>query len=224
MVAPSVGRGTPSLARVSFSRRLTERITPCLETAVEWLVAFIVHHWLLIANLTFFLFVAPPFLAPLLDAAGLHLPARIIYLVYRPTCHQLPERSFFIFGHQVAVCARCSALYVSFWGAGLAYALASAVWRVRVPVWRAPALRWVGVAAIPLAVDGLTQLVGLRTSTNWVRTITGVLTGGAAGAFVYPYMHLGFADARRVWGQNQAKRNGVSVANDPAPRTPGGMA
>jgi uncharacterized membrane protein len=199
VAAPSIGRGNRSLARVSFSRQLTERITPCLQIAVEWLVAFIVHHWLLIANLAFFLFVAPPFLAPLLEAAGLHLPARIIFLVYRPTCHQLPERSYFILGHQVAVCARCAALYVSFWGMGLVYALVSGVWRARVPVWRAPALRWVGVATIPLAVDGLTQLVGLRTSTNLLRTFTGVLTGGAAGAFIYPYMHLGFADARRVW-------------------------
>ncbi len=224
MVAPSVGRGTPSLARVSFRRRLTERITPCLQTAVEWLVAFIVHHWLLIANLTFFLFVAPPFLAPILDAFGLHLPARIIYLAYRPTCHQLPERSYFIFGHQVAVCARCSALYVSFWGAGLTYALASTLWRARVPVWRAPALRWVGVVTIPLAVDGLTQLVGLRTSTNWLRTVTGVLTGGAVGAFIYPYMHVGFADARRVWEQTQAKRDPGPAAEDEARKTPGAMA
>jgi uncharacterized membrane protein len=185
--------------------QITGRLTPLLETAVECLVAFIVRHWLLIANVMFFLFVAPPFLAPLFEAAGLHLPARIIFLVYRPTCHQLPERSFFILGHQVAICARCSALYLSFWGLGLIYALTSAVWRGRVPVWRAPALRWVAVATVPLAVDGLTQLVGLRTSTNLLRAITGTLTGGAAGAFVYPYMHLGFADARRVWERTQTQ-------------------
>jgi uncharacterized membrane protein len=32
--------------------------------------------------------------------AGLEGPARLIYTIYRPTCHQLPDRSFFLFGPQ----------------------------------------------------------------------------------------------------------------------------
>jgi uncharacterized membrane protein len=41
---------------------------------------------------------------------------------------------------------------------------------------------------IPIGVDGLTQLVGLRES-NWeLRTLTGALFGAAAVWFAYPYV------------------------------------
>jgi uncharacterized membrane protein len=32
---------------------------------------------------------------------GLDWPARVIHLMYRPLCHQLPQRSFFLFGPQL---------------------------------------------------------------------------------------------------------------------------
>ena len=41
---------------------------------------------------------------------------------------------------------------------------------------------------IPIAVDGLTQMVGLRES-NWVlRTVTGALFGFATVFFAYPFV------------------------------------
>jgi len=58
------------------------------------------HHWLLTFNAIWGVFVALPFLAPLLMAAGLTLPARAFYMMYSFLCHQLPERSWFLFGSQ----------------------------------------------------------------------------------------------------------------------------
>jgi uncharacterized membrane protein len=130
----------------------------------------------------------------------------VIYTVYRPTCHQLPERSFFLAGYKVAVCARCSALYVSFWSVGVLYGLARWIWPQRAPVWPAQALKWVLIASAPLIVDGLTQLVGLHESTNVLRTVTGVLCGGAAAWFIYPNLHIGFQDAS---GEHARNRNWV---------------
>ena len=74
---------------------------------VDRLVAWIARHWLAVFNAIVFLFVAVPFLAPALmhlGSAGGCAPCRaagrLIYIIYSPTCHQLPERSYFLFGPQ----------------------------------------------------------------------------------------------------------------------------
>ncbi len=61
---------------------------------------FFARHWLAIFNLIILLYVGLPFSAPVLMQAGAELPARIIYRVYRPMCHQLSFRSWFLFGQQ----------------------------------------------------------------------------------------------------------------------------
>jgi hypothetical protein len=55
-------------------------------------------YWILIFTLVYGLFVGLPFLAPILMHSGWTLPAKIIYTIYSFLCHQLPERSFFLFG------------------------------------------------------------------------------------------------------------------------------
>ncbi len=54
--------------------------------------------WMLVFSLAYGAFVALPFLAPFLMHLGWAGPARAIYLLYSFLCHQLPERSFFLFG------------------------------------------------------------------------------------------------------------------------------
>lgn len=55
-------------------------------------------HWLLVVNLAMALFVGGTLLAPLLMRLGLEGPARAVYFFYGLNCHQLPERSYFLFG------------------------------------------------------------------------------------------------------------------------------
>jgi uncharacterized membrane protein/glutaredoxin len=52
--------------------------------------------------ITFFLmlYVGLPFLAPVFQNNGAVFPAKIIYTIYKPLCHQLAFRSWFIFGEQ----------------------------------------------------------------------------------------------------------------------------
>jgi uncharacterized membrane protein len=61
---------------------------------------FFTRHWLAIFNLIVLLYVGLPFSSPFLIKAGMTTPARVIYKIYGPLCHQLPFRSWFLFGEQ----------------------------------------------------------------------------------------------------------------------------
>lgn len=61
---------------------------------------WISRHYLLLLNLFIFIYIGLPFLAPLLMHAGAETPARAIYTLYKPFCHQFAFRSFFLFGEQ----------------------------------------------------------------------------------------------------------------------------
>jgi uncharacterized membrane protein len=56
--------------------------------------------YLLLLNLFMLFYVGLPFLAPALMKLGATLPAKAIYRIYSPLCHQFGFRSFFLFGEQ----------------------------------------------------------------------------------------------------------------------------
>jgi uncharacterized membrane protein len=60
-----------------------------------------VNHYMLVFNLIFLVYVGLPFLAPVFMKAGAETPARLIYKIYSPLCHQLAFRSWFLFGEQL---------------------------------------------------------------------------------------------------------------------------
>jgi len=65
--------------------------------ANRW-VYWLCHHWLLVISLMLGLYVGLPWLAPLFMKLGLTSAGNTIYLIYSTQCHQLPQRSFFLFG------------------------------------------------------------------------------------------------------------------------------
>jgi len=78
-------------------RRLTE---PPRMTKADRFSHWFSNHYMVILNLFSFIYVFLAVLAPTLMKIGLEPPARVIYTVYRPLCHQLAFRSFFLFGEQ----------------------------------------------------------------------------------------------------------------------------
>jgi len=62
--------------------------------ATDW----ISKHWLALFILSFGVLVLMPFLAPLLMKIGVTGPASLLYALYGLLCHQLPQRSLFLFG------------------------------------------------------------------------------------------------------------------------------
>jgi uncharacterized membrane protein len=59
-------------------------------------------HWVLTISFLFGLYVLTPFLAPVFMAAGLSFPGKAIYWFYSFFCHQLPQRSYFLFGDNIS--------------------------------------------------------------------------------------------------------------------------
>lgn len=57
-------------------------------------------NYMWVINFLLFLYVGLPFLAPLFLKANIPVGAKVIYAIYSPLCHQLPYRSFFLFGEQ----------------------------------------------------------------------------------------------------------------------------
>jgi uncharacterized membrane protein len=63
---------------------------------------------------------------------------------------------------------------------------------------------WIVLVA-PLLLDGVTQLLGLRTSTWLLRTLSGLLAAGGTTWLVYPYLHQGFSEIEESAGQQLSK-------------------
>ncbi len=55
-------------------------------------------HWVWIIILILGLYVGLPWLAPIFMQIGWTGPANLIYVFYSTQCHQMPQRSFFLFG------------------------------------------------------------------------------------------------------------------------------
>lgn len=71
-----------------------------LVIAVDRLVYWVSCHWLAAFIVIYGAWVLGPFLAPILMQAGATGPAQGVYTTYSFFCHQLPQRSLFLFGSQ----------------------------------------------------------------------------------------------------------------------------
>ena len=190
---------------------------------VDKVIFQVAKHWLALASLFWGLYVGLPLLAPVLMNAGWTMPAKAIYTIYRPACHQRPERSYFYGGPQVvysieeleaagvdtnpfaraigneelgwkvAFCERDVAIYGSIFVTGLVYG----VFRKRLGARRMRVLHF-ALFLVPMAIDGVLQLFSGYESTWLMRSLTGAFFGIGAVLFAYPYVNEGFADVRRT--------------------------
>lgn len=189
---------------------------------VDRIILVLASRWLLLATLFWGFYVGLPLLAPIFMELGWTAPAKLIYTVYRPACHQRPDRSYFFGGEQfvysteelaqagvdvgpfsrdigneavgwkVAFCERDVAIYGSILLAGLVFAVVRR-WRGR---WLLP-FRYYLLFLVPMGIDGGLQLFGVYES-NWIlRTVTGALFGLGSVLFAYPYLDEAFDDVVR---------------------------
>lgn len=100
--------------------------------------------------------------------------AAVAYTFGSTICHQRPDRSFTLDGHQLPVCARCAGLYFSGALAAAAAWLGSnrAVSNARMLLL---------ISAVPTALTIPIEWLGLSSLSNAVRAGSAVPLGAAAG-------------------------------------------
>jgi uncharacterized membrane protein len=108
-----------------------------------------------------------------------------VYAAGSVLCHQLPERSFFLDGHQLPVCARCTGLYLGAIGGLVAWPAVRVLrgWRGWTPTPRTAAW-WVAAAGAPTVVTFATGVLGVWDGSNVIRAALALPFGLAAGAVV----------------------------------------
>lgn len=110
--------------------------------------------------------------------------SKMLHLLGFGLCHQLPERSFIYGGVQFPVCARCCGIYVGIiLGLGLLFLLYRGEQRTGIPskAFFAGAI----LAVLVIGFDGITSYLGMRTTTNVLRLITGLMLGAAMAPITY---------------------------------------
>jgi uncharacterized membrane protein len=139
---------------------------------------------------------------------------QIVYYIGDATCHQKADRTFYINGNQMAVCARDIAIYIGLMIGLLAAMLISystSLSRTFMNIFpkrlrdfvdrrigrKKFAILFVAILFAPLVVDGTVQLMTGYESTNLVRVLTGLPLGFAAG-YIIGVMIATLGENRRV--------------------------
>lgn len=162
------------------------------ENRINRIVYWVLARWLWFLSGLLFIYAVVPWLSPLARAAGLDWLGQILFLIYLPLCHQYPDRSFFVYGYQVAFCHRDVAIYTTLFAGGPLF------WLVREHL-KPLSWRIGGLLLLPIVLDGGSHLledvlqIGLRSGDHsvgsinfWLRMITGVLFAIVMIWLVYP--------------------------------------
>ena len=106
-------------------------------------------------------------------------PWSTIYRIGDILCHQKTERSYFINGNQMPFCSRCTGIFL-----GLALGMLITVIFQNKITFSDKTVFFIILLMMPLIIDGTMQLLGIWESKNYIRMITGVLTGIACSMAV----------------------------------------
>jgi len=154
----------------------------------------------------------PIFITPLFLFGNSNL-FNSIHQLYSPLCHQITSRSFCYFpssatiedcyskselkmnkerivskngnvGYKFPVCSRDVGFYLFAFLGGIFLSMID-IYRNNEP----PNSLWLILALIPIGLDGGTQLIGMRESTNLIRLITGSIAGFILPFYIIPMLN-----------------------------------
>ncbi len=137
------------------------------------------------------------FLAPWLASHGDAGPARFVYAVFAPLCHQIPSRSFALNGHPLAVCGRCLGIYAGFAAGIVLYPLLRGFSRISLP-----SIGLFLTLTVPMALDGGGGVIGAWRSPIGLRFATGF----AWGTLLPFYFITGLVDFVRTRRERRESR------------------
>jgi uncharacterized membrane protein len=143
---------------MSISDRVRRNVTP--------------RRLLLVVSLSALVWTAGIFLVPWLAASG--ADAGWLRLIYRPMCHQIPERCLILAGAPAAMCARCAGLCIG-GSAGLLFVA------LTLSTLRGSRVVWLIAATAPTFIDVGARLVGLQGLANIPRLLVALPAGLVLG-------------------------------------------
>lgn len=167
--------GQPQQGNVSLAPSLKQRF----EHGMHRFGDFLANYWSHILTTVLGAVVAAALAVPVLSYLGLDSIAKPLFYSMHYICAQVPAHSFYLFGHQLGLCARNFSIYASMFLGSLIFTLSKK---------RLPGIPWwlYGILILPMAWDGITQMFGWRESSWELRVITGTLFGFACVWFVLP--------------------------------------
>ena len=141
------------------------------------------------------------FLTPVLARDGDSF-SQTLYKGFSLICHQKTERSLCLFndgirdceneenmitkkGYKFPVCSRDMAIYFFMLVGGIIFPFITNIKSKKIP----PISLFI-IAITPMAIDGLTQALGFRESTNLIRIITGSIAGFAIPFYLIPTLNF----------------------------------
>ena len=131
---------------------------------------FLIQYWATMITCVLGILVFAALSVPFLSYFGLDAISKQIFFALHMVCAQIPSHSFYIFGHQLGMCERNFSIYASMFVGSLIFVLS----KKRIP--GIPWWLWI-LMILPMAIDGTTQMFGLRESTWELRVLTGTLFG-----------------------------------------------
>lgn len=147
-------------------------------------LAFAREHWLALANgLVALLIAVATAGVVLLHRLGADDLVQRVMRAYHLICMQEESHSYHLWGQQFALCERNLAIFAALLLGGLGFGLL----RDRL---RPLSLPGYLVLALPMAIDGFTQLWGWRSSDVELRTLTGALFGLGSLWYLYPALEI----------------------------------
>lgn len=116
--------------------------------------------------------------AVLVTAANSQGSASSLRYPFRLLCHGRVERCLLLWNTPMPICSRCVGIYAGALASLGLFAATARRWNREMPSMT------VVILTVPLVIDGLSQAIGLRESTNGLRLLTGLLAGLGGMAWV----------------------------------------
>jgi len=112
--------------------------------------------------------------------------AASIYLLGGMFCTEISDHSYYLNGNQMPFCARCTGIFI-----GLVVGMLIAViLNPKVKIFL------IGLAMVPILIDGGLQLITTYQSTNPLRVATGLLAGIAVSLYLSNVANIALAPIR----------------------------
>jgi len=127
----------------------------------------------------------------------MNIISRIYFFIGSLVCHQIPERTIYIDGKPLPLCARDTGIYL-----GIFIALIYCIVRGKLKADKLPSTRngiLLVLLTVPMMIDAVSSYASVRQTDNTIRLVTGLFFGMPIALLLIPAANY------KVYGTNKLK-------------------